>query len=82
MCAFTCKTIDFHEGEFYSIHSLEAVCRGSVVGKATAYELDFEFLKEQEFSLVHIVQICTGAHSASYPMVPGVFSPKGKAARA
>jgi hypothetical protein len=49
------------------------VSRGSAVGIATVYELDDRGVGVRvpvgsEFSLLHIVQNCFGAHSASYPV--------------
>jgi hypothetical protein len=35
----------------------------------------------QEFSLLHVIQIGSGAHPASYPMGIGSSFPGGKAAR-
>jgi hypothetical protein len=56
------------------------VSRDSVVGIATGYGLDdrgFELESgwDQEFSLLHVVQIGSGAHPASYPWVRGALSP-------
>jgi hypothetical protein len=34
----------------------------------TAEESEFEPVRRQEFSLLHVAQTVSGAHSASYPM--------------
>jgi hypothetical protein len=43
---------------------------------------EFESRYGQEFSLLHVVQIGSGAHSASYPMDTEDLFPGGKAAGA
>jgi hypothetical protein len=63
------------------------VSRGSAVGIATAYGLDDRGVRVQvpvgsEFSLLHIVQIGSGAHPASYPMGTGGPFPRGNVAGA
>jgi hypothetical protein len=49
--------------------------RDNSVGKATgcgaAEGSDFEFRKDQDFSLLDVVQTGSGAHPASYPMGTG-----------
>jgi hypothetical protein len=59
------------------------------VSIATGYALDargkgseFEFRYGQEYSFLHVVQIGSGAHPASYPMGTGGSFPGSKAARA
>jgi hypothetical protein len=54
------------------------------VGIATSYGLtmkwsEFESRWEQEFLFLHVVQIGSGSHLASYPLGTGGFSPWGKA---
>jgi hypothetical protein len=55
---------------------LESESRDSPVGIATGYGLDdrgigFRVSVKQEFSLLHVVQTGSGAHSASYPVGTG-----------
>jgi hypothetical protein len=64
---------------------LVSVSWDSVVGIATASGLktegsEFESRWGQEFSVLHIVQIGSGVHPASYPMGTGGSFPGGKAA--
>jgi hypothetical protein len=59
----------------------------SAVGIATGYALDnrgsdFESQKDQEFSLLHVVQTGSGAPPTSYPMGTWGSFPKVKEARA
>jgi hypothetical protein len=48
----------------------------------SAEESEFKCLYGQEYSLLHVVQIGSGAHPASYPMGTGNSFPGGKAAGA
>jgi hypothetical protein len=57
-----------------------SVSRGIAVGIATGYGLDdraagVRVLVRSEFSLLHIVQTGSGAHTASFQWVPGDLSP-------
>jgi hypothetical protein len=51
--------------------SLVGIAAGHGVGKRGS---EFECLYVQEFSLLRVVQTCSGAHPASYPMGTGGFS--------
>jgi hypothetical protein len=62
---------------------LNIVSRDSVVGIATGWTTkgsEFESLWGQGFSLLHVVQTGSGAHTASFPMGTGGSFPGGKAA--
>jgi hypothetical protein len=61
--------------------------RDSAVGIANGYGLDDQGAEVwvpvgQEFLLLHVVQIDTGAHPASYPLGTGGFFRESKAAGA
>jgi hypothetical protein len=56
----------------------QMICRRAfeiLEGDWTTKGSEFESRYGQEFSLLHVVQTGSGAHPASYPMVPGALSP-------
>jgi hypothetical protein len=76
------KSIDMCYICFFHVQGTDRESRDSSVGIATGYGLEFESRQGQEFSLLHVVQTGSGAHTAFSPMGIGGSFPWGKASEA
>jgi hypothetical protein len=67
---------------YVSVHLAKVGIAQSLQRLATSWTaggLEFEPRHRQDFSPLHVIQIGSGAHPASYPTGTGTFNPGGNA---